>query len=104
MLQFFQYYGKFQGARAGLTRLPGWARFVLLVAALPGLILMALSILVFGVSLLALLILTLPAYRLVSVLTGGSRHESDEPRWGETTVIDPAPSPGRRQVDVRIIE
>ena len=107
MLKILEFYGKYRGAKGSLLGLPGWARFLLLIAAIPGLALMALSILAFGVSLLALLLLTVPVYRLVSAVSGGRREtETDSTSsWApEPTVFDPAPSPGRRQVDVKIIE
>ena len=42
MLQLLQYYGKYQSARGALGGMPGWARFVLLIAALPGIVRIAL--------------------------------------------------------------
>ena len=72
MIQFTQYYGRFQGMRGQLTSLPGWARLVVFVAALPGLLLAALSMLAFIVSLFALLLLTVPVYAVLRrLLTSG---------------------------------
>ncbi|HEX2973738.1 MAG TPA: hypothetical protein VHP11_15500 [Tepidisphaeraceae bacterium] len=73
---------------------------ILMVAALPGLVLLGLSVLVFFVSLLALLVLTVPVYRLLSVVTGGV-----ERRTERDVVATPVPeASGRRHIDVTIIE
>ena len=70
MERVVEYYTQFQGVRSRWTGLPGWARFLLFLAALPGVALLALSILAFLVSLLALLLLTVPLYRLLKLVTG----------------------------------
>jgi hypothetical protein len=70
-------YTRFQGARSRLTGLPPWARFLLLLASLPGVLLISLSILAFGVSLLALLLLTVPLYRLLRLITGTEAAEAE---------------------------
>src|SRR5438067_6045596 len=75
MLKLLQYYGKYQSARGVLGDMPAWARLILLIVALPGLALFALSLLVFGVSILALLLLTVPVYRLLRSLTGPPTHD-----------------------------
>jgi hypothetical protein len=113
MLQFIQYYGQFQGFRGRVSTLPGWGRFLLVIAAIPGLVLLALSILVFGVSLTALLLLTVPVYRLVTFL-GGANQPRREVVVGEEVdeqvVIDAAPAgasappSGRRHVEVKIVD
>jgi hypothetical protein len=41
MPPFVQYFGRFQGLRGNLTGMPAWARAIVFVAALPGLILLA---------------------------------------------------------------
>ena len=110
MDRLWTYYSNFQSVRGRFGGLPQWARFVVLVAALPGIALAFLSILAFLVSILALLLLTVPVYRLMQVLTGSgnstplSEGESsttasvfDAPPMSaprkrvESTVIDPAP-------------
>jgi len=48
-----------------MTGLPGWARSVVFIAAIPGLILAALSIALFLISILALLLLAAPVYSLL---------------------------------------
>lgn len=100
MLQFLQYYGRFQEFRGRAGGMPGWARFLLLLAAMPGILLGALSAMLLLVSILTLLLLAVPVYRLLSVLTGGGVAGPSRPM----SVDDVPPSPGRRHVDVTIIE
>ena len=103
MQQLFEYYGRFQGMRGGWLGLPGWARFVLFVLALPGILAVALSIAAVVCSLAALLLLTVPAYRLLKVLTDGPAPSS--PDIGQAIADGPvAETHGRRHVDVKIIE
>lgn len=94
----FEYYSKFQGVRGNLMGLPAWARFVLFVVALPAVAVLALSIAAVLCSLAALLLVTVPVYRLLRLVTDGAR----SPSWvGPGVVMDAA---GRRHVDVKIIE
>jgi len=93
MVEFTRYYGRFQGLRGNLTGLPSWARLIVAIFALPGLILLALSILAFVVSLLALLLLTAPVYSALKSLTNRSISS-------EMDLI----SPGAKHVDARIVE
>ena len=72
MIEFNQYYGRFQGFRGQIGGLPQWARTVVGIFAVPGLVLMGLSLLAFLVSLLALLLLTVPVYSLLRRLTAGT--------------------------------
>jgi hypothetical protein len=98
MQQLFEYYGRVQSLRGNLLGLPAWARGVIFVLALPGIVALALSILAVLCSLAALFLLTVPAYRLLRALTDQPTSSSDvEP----TTVGE---TPGRRHVDVKIIE
>jgi hypothetical protein len=99
MWQFVQYAGQFQGFRSRVSRLPGWAKLLLVIAAAPGLLLLSLSIVAIVVSVFALLVLTVPVYRLITWLTG-SRVETAEQTQ---TVMDPLPS-GRRNIEVKIVE
>ena len=93
MLEFTRYYGRFQGLRGNLTGLPAWARLIVGIFALPGLILLGLSILAVIVSLLALLLLTAPVYSALKSLTNrGAAGEMDRI------------TPGAKRVDVKIIE
>ncbi len=105
MIQFLNYYGRFQGMRGRVTTLPVLARWILVIVALPGLILLSLSFVAFVVSLLALLLLTVPAYRLLSAVF----LPADEPRqetWaGPEFISSQSPGPtGRRHVEVKIVE
>jgi hypothetical protein len=114
MIQFLNYYGRFQGMRGRVTTLPFVARLILVIVALPGLILLGLSIIAFVVSLLALLLLTVPVYRLLSALflpqvqpqqgawdaAGPFGGAQDMPEF----VSPVSPSPGRRHVEVKIVE
>src|SRR6059058_6071744 len=70
MFRLLQYYGQWQGFRGRMTQLPAWARLLLTLVAIPGILLIALSILAFLVSLLALLLLTVPLYRFLTALCG----------------------------------
>jgi hypothetical protein len=109
MSRLFTYYGRFQGVRGGVLGLPTWARAVLTIVALPGIVSVALSIVAFVVSLLALLAVTVPVYGLLRATIGG-RSSGPDARDGifggegilrgpvrhvEATVRDSAP----REVD-----
>ena len=72
MFRLLQYFGKFQSAKGALTGLPGWAKGIVFILAIPGLILILLSIAAFLVSMLALFLLTIPAYRCLRWVTGSS--------------------------------
>ncbi len=103
MIQILQYYGRYRGFRDRFGGLPSWARGVLFVFAIPGIVLLLLSILAFAVSLLALLILTVPVYRLLAGLTGSARDRSPDDSMPQqpATVVSESP---RRHVEVKIIE
>lgn len=103
MLQFLQYYGKFQSFQGNLFGLPVWARAIVLLFALPGIVLMALSVLAFFVSLSALLLLTVPVYRALQALNGLGRGRTDEEVAFNVSDVVVSQTP-RRQVDVRIVE
>ncbi len=103
MLQFLNYYGRFQGVRGRVTGLPFVARLILVIVALPALVLLGLSIVAFVVSLSALLLLTVPVYRLLSALF--LPRVEQQGTWGEPEFVNPvSPSPGRRHVEVKIVE
>jgi len=91
-------YSRYQTVRQNWSSLPFWARRVLFLFALPGMLAAGLSILALGVSILALLLLTLPVYRLLTWLTGSGAAQSP-PLAGA-----PVGPETRRHVDVRIIE
>ena len=105
MTQFVNYYGRFQRVKGGVTGLPFLARLLLVIVALPGLILLGLSIVAFVVSLLALLLLTVPVYRLLSALFL-PQVQPQQGAWGEPEFASPvSPGPtGRRHVEVKIVE
>src|SRR4051812_19575477 len=121
MFRLLQYYGRFQSFRGRLLQLPAWARLVILVAAIPGALLMALSLMAFLVSLLALLLLTVPLYRVMSAIfgvearpaatavPGGVEETIADPSGGEPAVVE-TPTEGeprparRRQIEVKIVE
>ncbi|HEV2296515.1 MAG TPA: hypothetical protein VGR35_21905 [Tepidisphaeraceae bacterium] len=104
MIQFINYYGRFEGMRGRVTTLPFLARLILVIVALPGLFLLGLSIIAFVVSLLALLLLTIPVYRLMSALFL-PRVEQQQRAWAEPEFENPlSPAPGRRHVEVKIVE
>lgn len=96
MIRFQQYYGQFGGLPNRFRTLPGWARSIVAIAALPGLILAGLSILAFGVSILALLLLTVPVYSALQKLTGRSA-------TSDVGTVEVS-SPGTRKVEATIIE
>ena len=100
MSRFGTYYAHFRGMRNDLTGLPPWARAVFIAIVLPGIALVALSILVFVVSVAALLILAIPVYSLLRKITrpaGGGEmglvHNADpwrnEAKHVDATVRDP---------------
>jgi hypothetical protein len=122
MLRLLQYYGKYQNARGALGNMPSWARLLLLVFAIPGIVGIVLSILAFCVSMAALLLLATPVFRLLRWM-GVVGQTVSGPDMKATEFIDPAePMTGganesptvtvepfvqdrpRRQVDVRIVE
>ena len=75
-----------------------------MIVALPGLILLGLSIVAFVVSLFALLLLTVPVYRLMSALFL-PQVQPQQGAWVEPEFVNPvSPSPGRRHVEVKIVE
>ena len=97
MFQYTRYYGQFQDLRGSFGGLPPWGRTIVGIAALPGLILLVLSFLAIVVSLLALLLLTLPVYSVLRSLTAGSRVgpdvvESSGTKRVEATVVNDRPA------------
>ena len=103
MFRVVEYTTRLEGVRTRFGGLPSWARAVVLLAALPGLVLIALSILAFLVSVLALLLLAVPAYRLMKLLTGTGQAEtgSDGVIVEQGNVYD---SPGRKRVEATVID
>lgn len=101
MFQYVQYMNQAQGVRSGFVQLPPWARFLVGLAALPGIVIAVLSIIGLGVSILALLLLTVPVYRVLRLVC--SPWTSRQQDVNVTTLND-VESPGRRQVDAKVIE
>jgi hypothetical protein len=94
MIEFTQYAGRVRGWGGQLGGLPEWARVVVGVFALPGLALAALSLLAFLVSILALLILTVPVYLLLKRLTTPATSDP----------VEEIDSPGVKRVESTIVE
>jgi hypothetical protein len=95
MIEFQRYYGQFGDVRTRLTGLPSWARVIVGIFAVPGMVLLCLSLLAFVVSLLALLLLTAPVYVLLKRLTA-PRMQTNDANWG--------PSPGAKRIEATIVE
>ncbi len=125
MSRIFQYYGQYQNVKGGVGTLPAWGRLLLLIAAIPGVLLAILSIIALGVSILALLLFTVPAYKLVRLLSPIPRDtyegeivepvsQSQQPPTSYASgvvvgeVVEESstvrPSSGRRTIDVTIVE
>ena len=111
MFKVIEYFGRVQGLRGRMLGLPGWTRVVIFIAALPGIALIALSLLALLVSILALLLLTVPLYRLFRVLFGLPAPEQPQPPptgfadvFGFPPTTDDVTSPGRKKVDVTIVD
>lgn len=97
MNQWFEYAGRVRGVRGNLMGLPSWARFIVFLVALPGVMLLSLSIAAVLCSLVALLLVTVPVYRMLRLLTHPAETNSG---WSQATVE----TSGRRHVDVKIVE
>jgi hypothetical protein len=73
MLHYFQNLRdnpQFHRFTFGVADMPLWARLILLIFTIPGILLLVLSFLAVGVSILALLLLTVPVYLLLKKVTG----------------------------------
>jgi hypothetical protein len=101
MMRIVNYYGQFQGVRGRFGGMPPWARGIVSIFAIPGIVLLGLSLLAVLISILALLLLTVPVYRLLSAMTSA---EPDSPVSSAETNDVFQPSPGRRHIDVKIVE
>src|SRR5438034_6706372 len=105
MPEFVQYFSRFEGFRGRFGGLPAWARGIVTILALPGIVLLALSILAVGVSILALLLLTVPAYRVLSAMTSTRAARASESSAAPVTMEpDYLPSAGRKHVEVKVVE
>lgn len=117
MYQLLEFYGRWSVFRERFSRLPALARLLVGIVALPGIVLVGLSILAFLVSLLALLLLTVPLYRVLSALYSTKEQGVAvvSPGAGPDVVVDESTvvqSPAetevratsRRQIEVKIVE
>jgi len=112
MVDFYQFDSRWKRVRGGWGTLPSPTRAIVGIFALPGILLAILSLILFAVSMLALLVLTVPVYRLLTRLTSGGRGtgESVSPSavaspfsvvFGAPTEV---PSSGTRRVDSTVVE
>ena len=104
MLQYLHYVGRVQSLRGRVTQLPAWARLFLGILAIPGVLLLALSLLAVIVSILALLLLTVPVYRLLSALLVGPPASGEPIQQPVFVTGEVTGNPNRRHVDVKIVE
>jgi hypothetical protein len=102
MFKLLEYFSRFEALRGRIITLPGWSRGLIFIAALPGVVLIALSILALLVSIFVLLLLTVPLYRVLQALL----RSADDQQVGPPGVVfpDDLTSPGRKKVEVTIIE
>lgn len=84
--------------KARVSGFPRWGLPVILLASIPGLAIALLSIVLLVASLLALLLLTLPAYKVVVWINGFGRRSPEIPAAAVVT------RPGSKPVDVRVID
>jgi Flp pilus assembly protein TadB len=99
VFQVFNYIGRFQTARAGFSGLPAWARFLVFLAAIPGVVLAVLSILGLVVSIFVLCLLAVPVYRLLRLVCFTRQNQAET-----SELTDVATPSGRRRVDAKIVE
>ncbi len=114
MFKVIEYYSRVQGVRGQMLGLPAWTRVVIFVAALPGIALIALSLLALLVSILALLLLTVPLYRVFQAIFGSRAPQQQSAQQQQPTgfadvfgfppTTDDVTSPGRKKVDVTIVD
>jgi hypothetical protein len=100
MFQYVRYVNQAQGLRSGFGQLPSWARSLVFLAALPGIVIAVLSFIGLGVSIVALLLLTVPVYRLLRLVCFSRPSEQDV----SVQEMYDVESPGRRQIDAKVIE
>ena len=103
MERLWTYYGNFQSVRGRIVGLPHWARTVVFLAAVPGIALAALSILALLVSILALLLLTVPVYRLMQAVTGTGPQRVPPTRDADSVFNPPTTSP-RKRVESTVVD
>jgi hypothetical protein len=92
MARFQTYVGNFDGLRVGVFGMPAWARLVLAIAALPGLVLLFIAALALVLSVAVLLVCTVPVFMLLNKLLSRPQREETSPvKRVESVVIDPPP-------------
>jgi hypothetical protein len=68
---------RFRRFTFGVADMPKWARLVLLIFMVPGIMLVVLSLFAVVVSILALLLFTVPVYQVLKAVTGvGGRNDT----------------------------
>jgi hypothetical protein len=111
----FQYYSRFQSARGSLVSLPPFARSIVMLFAIPGIVLLLLSFVAGLVSIFVLLLLTVPVYRVLQAVVGGRQPMAGPNMPGNpfvTSLFGQVPggvsgsveSPGRKQVEAKITD
>jgi hypothetical protein len=95
MLHYTHYYTRVRGLGTSWTGLPGWARMVVGLLAVPGLVLGVLSVFAFALSILVLLVLTLPAYAVLRRLVGLFPRKREVVHGVEVLDEDGPPRPSR---------
>jgi hypothetical protein len=109
-----RYFTRFQTARGGFATLPPLARTIVAIFALPGIVLLVLSIALGLCSIFVLLLLTVPVYRVLQAVFG-IRQPTTEAQMTENPVVfslfgqalgmgDSDESPGRRQVEAKVTD
>jgi hypothetical protein len=114
MQRAVHFYTRLQTARGRWDTLPPLARSIVGIFALPGIALLLLSIAAAVVSIFVLLLLTVPVYRVLQAVFGVRRPLTDAEVseippafsvFGQPFgSVDPAESPGRRQVDAKVTD
>lgn len=107
MFKLLEYFARFQSMRGSVVQLPSWARLLIFIVALPGALLIGLSIVALLVSISALLLPTVPLYRLLKAVCGGSSAVPAGSAFVDEVIDAPFSAPasaGRRHVEVKIVE
>ena len=104
MPQWVHYVGRYQDVTGRYRGLPSWGRLVVFVAAIPGIALGILSLAALAVSIAALLVLAVPAYRLVAMISGATGGGFGGGMTVASAESGEPDSAGRRQVDAKVIE
>ncbi len=81
MLKLLEYFARFQAVKGSMGRLPGWAKWIVFLFALPGIVGIALSIVALLVSLFALLLLAMPVFRVMKALVGNYEDSGGPAGW-----------------------